>query len=206
MKMQKKVVFQTVSKLIVRTFIVMVSLLILYGGYATTHPVKERFFRYEITNFQEAYDYFNDVSVENRVFSYKVDKSYLYIYGIGGYTRIHLGLKNNIIKVINEEYYKNLVLGRDGRDPYRSSLEKLQEKYGKNITMETNFNHFSNHDIQVFVRLYRERKEIIEWLDEKYTTKKYSDQKDIISTRKVFENLHNLNEALLKMSEQNTAK
>ncbi len=206
MKMQKKVVFQTVSKLIVRTFIVMVSLLILYGGYATTHPVKERFFRYEITNFQEAYDYFNKVSVENDVFAYKVDQSYLYIYGIGGYTRIHLGLKNNIIKVINEEYYKNLVIDKDGRGSYRSTLEQLREKYGKNIIIETNFNHFSNHDIQVFVSLYKENQEFVEWLDERYITDKLSNQKDIISTRKTFTNLHNLNESLLKISEQTTAE
>lgn len=49
------------------------------------------FFRYEITYFYELRDYFNNLTIENKMYKYVVKGDYLYTYGVSGYTKTKLG-------------------------------------------------------------------------------------------------------------------
>ena len=40
------------------------------------------FFRYEITYFYELRDYFNNLTIENKMYKYIVKGAYLYTYGV----------------------------------------------------------------------------------------------------------------------------
>ena len=68
------------------------------------------FFRYEINYFYELRDYFNNLTIENKMYRYIVKDDYLYTYGVSGYTKTKLGLGIHIIKVLNGEYEKNILL------------------------------------------------------------------------------------------------
>ena len=151
------------------------------------------FFRYEITYFYELRDYFNNLTIENKMYRYIVKGDYLYTYGVSGYTKIKLGLGIHIIKVLNVEYEKNYIADVEGRGSFYSSIEDLRYGYSDNIIFFTNFEDMDDEDLDTFYLLYKEVKDVEEHLSiiEKYPYG-YKDGK------KVTQGLRELNNSLLK--------
>ena len=151
------------------------------------------FFRYEITYFYELRDYFNNLTIENKMYRYIVKGDYLYTYGVSGYTKIKLGLGIHIIKVLNVEYEKNYIADVEGRGSFYSSIEDLRYGYLDNIIFFTNFEDMDDEDLDTFYLLYKEVKDVEEHLSiiEKYPYG-YKDGK------KVTQGLRELNNSLVK--------
>lgn len=122
------------------------------------------FLRYQITVFREARDYINNVSVENFTYAYEEKNGYLYLYGIGGYTRVKLGLLSEVLKIPNEEYYRNLHL-EDGRGMYRSTLWDLQNIYGNKILIQNNFDTLSYDEIKIFKKLKCRGEDMLQFME-----------------------------------------
>ena len=151
------------------------------------------FFRYEITYFYELRDYFNDLTIENKMYRYVVKGDYLYTYGVSGYTKIKLGLGIHIIKVLNMEYEKNYIADVEGRGSFYSSIEELRYGYLDDITLLTNFEDMDDEDLDTFYLLYKKTK-----IDEEYLAiiEKYPyGYKD---GKKVTQGLRELNNSLVK--------
>ena len=151
------------------------------------------FFRYEITYFYELRDYFNNLTIENKMYRYIVKGDYLYTYGVSGYTKIKLGLGIHIIKVLNVEYEKNYIADVEGRGSFYSSIEDLRYGYSDNIIFFTNFEDMDDEDLDTFYLLYKEVKDVEEHLS---IIEKYPD--DYKDGKKVTQGLRELNNSLLK--------
>ena len=151
------------------------------------------FFRYEITYFYELKDYFNNLTIENEMYTYIVKGDNLYIYGLSGYTKTKLGLDIHIIKILNGEYEKNYITDVEGRGSFYSSIEELRYGYLDDITLLTNFEEMDDKDINTFYLLYKKMKDDEEYLliIEKYPDV-YKDEK------KVAQGLRELNASLVK--------
>lgn len=151
------------------------------------------FFRYDINYFYELRDYFNNLTIENKMYRYIVKGDYLYTYGVSGYTKIKLGLGIHIIKVLNVEYEKNYIADVEGRGSFYSSIEDLRYGYLDNIIFLTNFEDMDDEDLDTFYLLYKEVKDVEEYLSiiEKYPYG-YKDGK------KVTQGLRELNNSLVK--------
>ena len=151
------------------------------------------FFRYEITYFYELRDYFNNLTIENEMYTYIVKGDYLYTYGVSGYTKTKLGLGIHIIKVLNVEYEKNYIADVEGRGSFYSSIGELRYGYLDDITFLTNFEDMDDEDLDTFYLLYKEVKDVEEHLSiiEKYPYG-YKDGK------KVTKGLRELNNSLVK--------
>ena len=151
------------------------------------------FFRYEITYFYELRDYFNNLTIENEMYTYIVKGDNLYIYGLSGYTKTKLGLDIHIIKILNGEYEKNYITDAEGRGSFYSSIEELRYGYLDDITLLTNFEEMDDKDINTFYLLYKKMKDDEEYLliIEKYPDV-YKDEK------KVAQGLRELNASLVK--------
>ena len=151
------------------------------------------FFRYEITYFYELRDYFNNLTIENDMYTYIVKGDNLYTYGLSGYTKTKLGVDVHIIKVLNVEYEKNYITDVEGRDSFYSSIEELRYGYLDDITLLTNFEDMDDEDINTFYLLYKRIPDIEEYLsiEEKYPY----DYKD---GKKVTQGLRDLNNSLVK--------
>ena len=141
------------------------------------------FFRYEITYFYELRDYFNNLTIENKMYTYIVKGDYLYTYGVSGYTKIKLGLGIHIIKVLNVEYEKNYIADVEGRGSFYSSIGELRYGYLDDITLLRNFEDMDDEDmddedINTFYLLYKRIPDIEEYLsiEEKYPYD-YKDEK-----------------------------
>ena len=151
------------------------------------------FFRYEITYFYELRDYFNNLTIENKMYRYVVKGDYLYTYGVSGYTKTKLGLGIHIIKVLNVEYEKNYIAQVEGRGSFYSSIEELRYGYLDDITLLTNFEEMDDKDINTFYLLYKKMKDDEEYL---LIIEKYPDvYKD---AKKVVQGLRDLNDSLIK--------
>ena len=151
------------------------------------------FFRYEITYFYELRDYFNNLTIENKMYRYIVKGDYLYTYGVSGYTKIKLGLGIHIIKVLNVEYEKNYIADVEGRGSFYSSIEELRYGYLDDITLLTNFEDMDDEDLDTFYLLYKEMMDVEEYLS---IIEKYPDgYKD---AKKVVQGLRDLNDSLVK--------
>lgn len=151
------------------------------------------FFRYEINYFYELRDYFNNVNIENEMYSYIVKGDYLYTYGLSGYTKIKLGLGIHIIKVLNVEYEKNYIADVEGRGSFYSSIEDLRYGYLDNIIFLTNFENIDDEDLDTFYLLYKEMMDVEEYLS---IIEKYPD--DYKDGKKVTQGLRELNNSLVK--------
>ena len=151
------------------------------------------FFRYEITYFYELRDYFNNLTIENKMYTYIVKGDYLYTYGVSGYTKTKLGLGIHIIKVLNVEYEKNYIAQVEGRGSFYSSIEELRYGYLDDITLLTSFEDIEDEDINTFYLLYKKIPDIEEFLSsiEKFRFS-YKDGK------KVAQGLRELNNSLVK--------
>ena len=151
------------------------------------------FFRYEINYFYELRDYFNNLTIENNMYSYIVKGDYLYTYGLSGYTKIKLGLGIHIIKVLNVEYEKNYIADVEGRGSFYSSIEDLRYGYLDNIIFLTNFENIDDEDLDTFYLLYKEMMDVEEYLS---IIEKYPD--DYKDGKKVAQGLRELNDSLIK--------
>ena len=151
------------------------------------------FFRYEINYFFEFRDYFNNITIENEMYTYIVKGDYIYTYGLSGYTKTKLGLGIHIIKVLNVEYDKNYINEIERRKSY-SSLEEIKDKYmDEDVAFITSFQSMDDEDINTFYLLYNWRKDIEEDLSTIEKSRfSYKDGK------KVAQGLRELNDSLLK--------
>ncbi len=122
------------------------------------------FFRYEITYFYELRDYFNNLTIENKMYTYIVKGDYLYTYGVSGYTKIKLGLGIHIIKVLNVEYEKNYIAQVEGRGSFYSSIEELRYGYLDDIALLTSFEDMDDEDLNTFYLLFKEPNDIEKYL------------------------------------------
>ena len=151
------------------------------------------FFRYEINYFFEFRDYFNNITIENEMYTYIVKGDYIYTYGLSGYTKTKLGLGIHIIKVFNVEYDKNYINEIERRKSY-SSLEEIKNKYmDEDVTFITSFDSMDNEDINTFYSLYKRKKDLEEDLSSIEKSRfSYKDGK------KVAQGLRELNNSLVK--------
>ena len=153
----------------------------------------ETFFRYEITYFNELRDYFNNLTIENKMYRYVVKDDYLYTYGVSGYTKTKLGVGIHIIKVLNVEYEKNYIAQVEGRGSFYSSIEELRYGYSDDITFLTNFEEMDDEDINTFYLLYKRIPDIEVFLSSIEKSRfSYKDGK------KVAQGLRELNNSLIK--------
>lgn len=153
----------------------------------------ETFFRYEITYFNELRDYFNNLTIENKMYSYVVKDDYLYTYGVSGYTKTKLGVGIHIIKVLNVEYEKNYIAQVEGRGSFYSSIEELRYGYLDDITLLTSFEDMDDEDLNTFYLLFKEPNDI-----EKYLS--FIEKSDLYykDGKKVAQGLRELNNSLVK--------
>ena len=151
------------------------------------------FFRYEITYFNELRDYFNNLTIENKMYRYVVKDDYLYTYGVSGYTKTKLGVGIHIIKVLNVEYEKNYIAQVEGRGSFYSSIEELRYGYLDDITLLTSFEDMDDEDLNTFYLLFKEPNDI-----EKYLS--FIEKSDLYykDGKKVAQGLRELNNSLVK--------
>ncbi len=150
-------------------------------------------FRYEINYFYELRDYFNNLTIENKVYGYTVKDDYLYTYGLSGYTKIKLGVGIHIIKVLNVEYEKNYIANVEGRGTFYSSIEELRYGYLDNITLLRSFEDMDDEDLNTFYLLFKKLNDIEEYLSP--IEKSHLYYKD---GKKVAQGLRELNDSLIK--------
>lgn len=151
------------------------------------------FFRYEINYFYELRDYFNNLTIENKIYRYVVKDDYLYTYGLSGYTKIKLGVGIHIIKVLNVEYEKNYIANIEGRGTFYSSIEELRYGYLDDITLLRSFEDMDDEDLNTFYLLFKKLNDIEEYLSPIEKSQLY--YKD---GKKVAQGLRELNNSLLK--------
>ena len=151
------------------------------------------FFRYEITYLYVLRDYFNNLTIENDMYTYIVKGDNLYTYGLSGYTKTKLGLDIHIIKILNGEYEKNYITDVEGRGSFYSSIEELRYGYLDDITLFTNFEDMDDEDINTFYLLYKRIPDIEVFLSS--IEKSHLSYKD---GKKVAQGLRELNNSLLK--------
>ena len=151
------------------------------------------FFRYEINYFYELRDYFNNLTIENKMYRYVVKDDYLYTYGVSGYTKTKLGLGIHIIKVLNVEYEKNYIADVEGRGLFYSSIEELRYGYLDNITLLRSFEDMDDEDLNTFYLLFKKLNDIEEYLSP--IEKSHLYYKD---GKKVAQGLRELNNSLVK--------
>ncbi len=151
------------------------------------------FFRYEINYFYELRDYFNNLTIENKVYGYTVKDDNLYTYGVSGYTKTKLGLGVHIIKVLNTDYEKNYIAQVEGRGSFYSSIEELRYGYLDDITLLTSFEDMDDEDLNTFYLLFKEPHDIEEYLS--LIEKSHIYYKD---GKKVAQGLRELNNSLVK--------
>lgn len=151
------------------------------------------FFRYEITYLYELRDYFNNLTIENKLYRYVVKDDYLYTYGVSGYTKTKLGVGIHIIKVLNVEYEKNYIAQVEGRGSFYSSIEELRYGYLDDITLLKSFEDMDDEDLNTFYLLFKEPNDI-----EKYLS--FIEKSDLYykDGKKVAQGLRELNNSLVK--------
>lgn len=137
-------------------FLLIILMFICISSFFLQYLRKEKiFFRYQINNFYELKDYFNDINIENYVFQYTIQNGFLYTYGLTGYTKANLGLHINVVKVVNAKYDKNLKSTVEGRGSFYSTIYGLGKTYSDKLVILNNFYFIENRDVEVFMRLYR---------------------------------------------------
>ena len=81
-------------------------------------------FRYRFKVDRIFTDLWTKTALESDCFAYKYEYPYIFLYGIGGYTKVNLiPFYGETIKVVNETYYRNIP--DDLRSDLLSSLSQL---------------------------------------------------------------------------------
>ena len=151
------------------------------------------FFRYEITYLYVLRDYFNNLTIENDMYTYIVKGDNLYTYGLSGYTKTKLGLDIHIIKILNGEYEKNYITDAEGRGSFYSSIEELRYGYLDDITLLTSFEDMDDEDLNTFYLLFKEPNDI-----EKYLSLIEKSDLYYKDGKKVAQGIRELNNSLIK--------
>ena len=106
-------------------------------------------FRYRFKVDRIFTDLWTKTALESDCFAYKYEYPYIFLYGIGGYTKVNLiPFYGETIKVVNETYYRNIP--DDLRSDVLSSLSQLNESYLWGIEIRYDFIGLPKRDIDIF--------------------------------------------------------
>ena len=115
-------------------------------------------FRYRFKVDRIFTDLWTKTALESDCFAYKYEYPYIFLYGIGGYTKVNLiPFYGETIKVVNETYYRNIP--DDLRSDVLSSLSQLNESYLWGIEIRYDFIGLPKRDIDIFKELQRKGSE-----------------------------------------------
>lgn len=115
-------------------------------------------FRYRFKVDRIFTDLWTKTALESDCFAYKYEYPYIFLYGIGGYTKVNLiPFCGKTIKVVNEIYYRNIP--DDLRSDVLSSLSQLNESYLWGIEIRYDFIGLPKRDIDIFKELQRKGNE-----------------------------------------------
>ena len=115
-------------------------------------------FRYRFKVDRIFTDLWTKTALESDCFAYKYEYPYIFLYGIGWYTKVNLiPFYGETIKVVNETYYRNIP--DDLRSDVLSSLSQLNESYLWGIEIRYDFIGLPKRDIDIFKELQRKGRE-----------------------------------------------
>ncbi len=119
----------------------------------------ETHFRYKVLRcgLIDYYDTHN-FQIENDVLQSKAVNDILYVYGVSGYTKVHLTFKTDIEKAVNKRYDANFLTTPMITNIrwYRNS--DIKKYYNDGFIIKEDFSDFTDEDIKNFVELTEEEK------------------------------------------------
>lgn len=142
-------------------FSLLIGLCVMYlhmNTFQMEHATYYAAFRYRFKVDRIFTDLWTKTSLESDCFAYKYEYPYIFLYGIGGYTKVNLiPFCGKTIKVVNEIYYRNIP--DDLRSDVLSSLSQLNESYLWGIEIRYDFIGLPKRDIDIFKELQRKGNE-----------------------------------------------
>lgn len=142
-------------------FSLLIGLCVMYlhmNTFQMEHATYYAAFRYRLKVDRIFTDLWTKTALESDCFAYKYEYPYIFLYGIGGYTKVNLiPFYGETIKVVNETYYRNIP--DDLRSDVLSSLSQLNESYLWGIEIRYDFIGLPKRDIDIFKELQRKGRE-----------------------------------------------
>lgn len=142
-------------------FSLLIGLCVMYlhmNTFQFEHSTYYAAFRYRFKVDRIFTDLWTKTALESDCFAYKYEYPYIFLYGIGGYTKVNLiPFYGETIKVVNETYYRNIP--DDLRSDVLSSLSQLNESYLWGIEIRYDFIGLPKRDIDIFKELQRKGRE-----------------------------------------------
>ena len=142
-------------------FSLLIGLCVMYlhmNTFQMEHETYYAAFRYRFKVDRIFTDLWTKTALESDCFAYKYEYPYIFLYGIGGYTKVNLiPFCGKTIKVVNEIYYRNIP--DDLRSDVLSSLSQLNESYLWGIEIRYDFIGLPKRDIDIFKELQRKGNE-----------------------------------------------
>ena len=142
-------------------FSLLIGLCVMYlhmNTFQMEHATYYAAFRYRFKVDRIFTDLWTKTALESDCFAYKYEYPYIFLYGIGGYTKVNLiPFCGKTIKVNNEIYYRNIP--DDLRSDVLSSLSQLNESYLWGIEIRYDFIGLPKRDIDIFKELQRKGNE-----------------------------------------------
>lgn len=142
-------------------FSLLIGLCVMYlhmNTFQMEHATYYAAFRYRFKVDRIFTDLWTKTALESDCFAYKYEYPYIFLYGIGGYTKVNLiPFCGKTIKVVNEIYYRNIP--DDLRSDVLSSLSQLNEFYLWGIEIRYDFIGLPKRDIDIFKELQRKGNE-----------------------------------------------
>lgn len=142
-------------------FSLLIGLCVMYlhmNTFQMEHATYYAAFRYRFKVDRIFTDLWTKTALESDCFAYKYEYPYIFLYGIGGYTKVNLiPFYGETIKVVNETYYRNIP--DDLRSDVLSSLSQLNESYLWGIEIRYDFIGLPKRDIDIFKELQRKGRE-----------------------------------------------
>lgn len=136
-------------------FSLLIGLCVMYlhmNTFQMEHATYYAAFRYRFKVDRIFTDLWTKTALESDCFAYKYEYPYIFLYGIGGYTKVNLiPFCGKTIKVVNEIYYRNIP--DDLRSDVLSSLSQLNESYLWRIEIRYDFIGLPKRDIDIFKEL-----------------------------------------------------
>ena len=136
-------------------FSLLIGLCVMYlhmNTFQMEHATYYAAFRYRFKVDRIFTDLWTKTALESDCFAYKYEYPYIFLYGIGGYTKVNLiPFCEKTIKVVNEIYYRNIP--DDLRSDVLSSLSQLNESYLWGIEIRYDFIGLPKRDIDIFKEL-----------------------------------------------------
>ena len=141
-------------------FSLLIGLCVMYlhmNTFQMEHATYYAAFRYRFKVDRIFTDLWTKTALESDCFAYKYEYPYIFLYGIGGYTKGNLiPFCGKTIKVVNEIYYRNIP---DDLSDVLSSLSQLNESYLWGIEIRYDFIGLPKRDIDIFKELQRKGNE-----------------------------------------------